>query len=146
MLLQPAIDRITATAGVSVLAGGFRKVMGAADFASAREDLKTPPVAYVIPLGDTAAPSDLLGLSYEQHVVERFGVVLAVQNLRDVRGAAVNSPLETLRRAVIDNMLGFQPGTDYDPTQYGGGRLLMLDVAVIWWQLDFITGYYERKI
>ena len=146
MLLQPVIDHITATAGVGVLAGGFRKALGASGFAAAQADLKMPPVAYVIPLGDTAAASDLQGLSYEQHVTERFGVMLAVQNLKDVRGDAVNSALETLRRATIDNMLGFQPATDYDPVQYGGGRLLMLDVAVIWWQLDFITGYYERKI
>lgn len=146
MLLQPIIDRITATAGVGVLAAGFRKVAGAADFAAARDDLKVPPVAYVIPLGDSAMPNTLQSYSVDQHVIERFGVVLAVSNVRDVRGGAVNSPLEILRRATIDNLLAFQPSVDYDPVQYGGGRLLMLDVAVIWWQIEFITGYYERKV
>ncbi|HEU0282327.1 MAG TPA: hypothetical protein VFQ99_00965, partial [Gallionella sp.] len=129
-----------------VLTGGFRKVLGAADFAAARDDLKMPPTAYVLPLSDRAAPNALVGLRVHQQVIERFGVVLAVENLRDVRGAAVNAALETLRRATIDSLLGFQPAADYDPIQYGGGRLLMLDVAVIWWQLEFITGYYERKV
>lgn len=146
MLLQPVIDHIVATAGVVVLAGGFRKVAGAADFAAAQDDLKVPPVAYVIPLGDTAMPSTLQGYSVDQHVIERFGIVLAVSNVRDVRGGAVNSPLEILRRATIDNLLAFQPAADYDPVQYGGGRLLLLDVSVIWWQLEFTTGYYERRI
>lgn len=145
MLQQPIIDQITATVGATVLSGGFRKVLGAADFASAKDDLKTPPVAYVIPLGDNAKPNTALSYSVDQHVVERFGVVMAVSNVRDVRGAAVNPPLEILRRAVIDNLISFQPASDYDPVQYAGGKLLMLDVNVIWWQLDFTTGYYERK-
>lgn len=147
MLSQPVVDRIKATVGASAaLTGGFRVVLGAADFAAARTNLKDPPAAYVIPLGDRAAPSSLQGLSVDQHVTERFGVVMAVSNLRDVRGGAVNAALETLRRATIDNLLAFQPAADYDPVQYGGGRILQLDVSVIWWQLEFITGYYERKI
>lgn len=129
-----------------MLTGGFRKVLGAADFAAARDDLKVPPVAYVIPLNDTAGPNMLVRPGIHQQVTERFGVVLAVENLRDVRGAAVNAALETLRRATIDGLLGFQPAADYDPVKYGGGRLLMLDVSVLWWQLEFITGYYERKV
>lgn len=146
MLSQPVVDRLVATASATVLPGGFRKVAGAADFAAARDDLKMPPAAYVIPLNDTATPNVLMGLAVEQHVIERFGVILAVSNMRDVRGGAVNAPLETLRRAAIDNLLAFQPTTDYDPIQYAAGRLLSLDVSVIWWQLEFITGYYERKV
>lgn len=145
MLLQPIMDRLVATAGATVVPGGFRKVSGAADFAAAKDDLKIPPVAYVLPLNDSAAPNMLLGLGVDQHVVERFGVVLAVGNMRDMRGDAVNSALESLRRLTIDNLLAFVPSVDYDPVQYGGGRLLMLDVSVIWWQLEFVTGYYERK-
>ena len=91
MLLQPVIDQVTATAGVGFLSGGFRKVMGAAGFADAQADLKVPPVAYVIPLGDTAQPNQLQGLSIEQHVIERFGVIIAASNVRDVRGEAVNT-------------------------------------------------------
>lgn len=146
MLLQPIVDRLATLMSMPTLAGGFRKVGGAADFASAKDDLKVPPVAYVIPLGDNAMPNTLQGYSVDQHVVERFGVIIAVGNVRDVRGEAVNAPLEALRKLTIGNLLAFQPAADYDPVQYGGGKLLMLDVAVIWWQLEFITGYYERKV
>jgi hypothetical protein len=140
MLLQPIADRLVA-ANI-----GYRKVAGAADFAAGKEDLRVWPTGYVIPLGDQAQPNTLLGYSASQYVVERFAVILAVDNKRDVRGDAVNAALETIRAATILNLLGFQPATDYDPIQYGGGRLLELDVSTMWWQLEFITGYFETKI
>jgi hypothetical protein len=140
MLLQPVADQIKASVT------DFRLVAGAANFAAAKDDLKMPPAAYVIPLSDSAQPNLLQGYSVEQHVVERFGVILAVSNVRDVRGDAVNAPLEALRKATIGCLLGYQPAADYDPIEYGGGKLLMLDVSVMWWQLEFLTGYYERKV
>lgn len=147
MLSQPVVDLLKAlsTAGVK----DFFKVAGAADFAAAKEDLaklKIKRAAYVIPLADKAKPNQLLFNGIEQPVTEMFGVIMAIENLRDVRGDAVNVELETKRKKVIGELLGFVPETGYEPTQYGGGRLLALDVSTTWWQLDFITGYTERKV
>ncbi len=139
MLLGPVADRIRAQVP------DLRKVAGAAGFAAAREDLKALPAAYVLPLGDSARPNTLAG-GISQQVVERFGVILAAGNARDARGDAANAALEGLRGAVLQALLGYQPAAEYDPVQYGGGRLLMLDAGVIWWQLEFTTGYYERKL
>ena len=143
MLSQPVVDLLMALTVSGSKA--FNKVAGAANFAAAEEDLKNPPVAYVIPLADMAKPNDVMGMVVEQHVIERFGVILAVKNLRDARGDAVNAALESLRHLTISSLQGFQPTTDYDPVQYGGGRILKLDVATTWWQLEFITGYYQRS-
>lgn len=140
MLLQPIADLL------KIAVPDFRKVAGAANFAAVKEDLINPPAAYVIPLADVAKPSDLYGIAIEQKVVERFAVILAVSNARDVRGDAVNAPLETFRRATIDALLGYQPTADYDPVQYGGGKVLAMDVTTLFWQLEFVTGYFERKI
>lgn len=145
MISLPVVNLLTAqnTAG----AKDFNKVSGAADFAAAQTDMKRPPAAYVIPLADTALPNALMfGTAVEQHVIEKFGVILAVRNASDVRGDAVNVALETLRKNTIQSLLGFVPEPGYDPVQYGGGRLLLLDVTTLWWQLDFITGYWERKV
>ena len=144
MLSQPVINQLIAiqVAGVAV----FNRVSGAANFAAAHEDLKNwITAAYVIPLADVAKPNDLMGLNVEQHVIERFGVILAVKNFRDQRGDAINIALETARSKVIQALMGFSPGVGYDPVQYGGGRILQLDVITTWWQLEFITGYYERN-
>lgn len=144
MLSQPIVDLLKSldTLGVK----DFSKVAGASDFASAKEDLKNPPAAYVVPLADVARPNDLLGDSVEQLVTEKFGVIIAVKNVRDVRGDAVNAALETLRKKTINALLGFVPATGYAPVQYGGGRLLALDVGITWWHLEFITSYYESTV
>ena len=123
----------------------FRKVASAANFAAARDDLKSPHAAYVIPLSDAAGASQLGGGAILQPVREQFGVVLAVSNLRDASGVAALIEFRRLRRLVIDALLGFVPGTDYEPIEYGGGNLLMMDAAVLWWQLKFTTGYMERN-
>ncbi len=140
MLLQPIADQLRA------IVTDFKKVAGAADFAAAKADVLATPSGYVVPLNDLAQPNTLLGLSVDQHVVERFGVILAVTNARDMRGDAVNTPLEDLRRKVIQALLGFQPTVDYDPILYGGGQLLELDVTTLYWRVDFVTGYYESKV
>lgn len=143
MLSQPIVDLLSALATGGVK--DFNKVAGAASFAAAKEDLKNPPAAYVIPLADSARPNALDCGGVEQYVAERFGVVIAVDNKRDTRGDAVNAALEDKRGKVIAALLGICPGDGYDPVQYGGGQLLALDVTTIWWRLEFITGYTERK-
>lgn len=123
----------------------LRKVVGAANFAAAQADLTATPAAYVVPGGSNAQPNTLLGYSVSQKVVEFFDVILVVDNKRDVRGDAVNAPLETLRAAVLATLLGSQPATDYDPVTLAAESLLNLDVTTLWWQMRFATGYFETK-
>lgn len=143
MLLAPIIAALAAikTAGKAE----FRKVAAAANFAAARDDMKNPPAAYVLPLSDTASANQLACGASLQQVREQFGVVLAVSNLRDATGMAAQVELERLRRLVIDALLGSVPGAGYEPVEYAGGNLLMMDTAVLWWQLKFTTGYFEHK-
>lgn len=138
------IDAVIAHLKTSV--PSLKKVSGAVDFASAGTDLKnSTPAAYVLPLADKAGQNELCN-AVSQRVDVRFGVVLAVQNLRDARGQNAHSDLEPIRRAVIDALLGWNPDADHAPVLYGGGRLLQLADGVLWWQLEFVTVYYERKI
>ncbi len=124
----------------------FRKVASAANFAAARDDLKTPPAAYVIPLQDAAGANKLGGGgAIIQPVKEQIGVILAVSNLRDASGVAALIEFRRLRRLTIDKLLGFVPGDGYEPIEYGGGNILAMDAAVLWWQLRFNTGYIERN-
>jgi hypothetical protein len=141
MLLQPIADHLRATATA------FRKVAGAANFAAVKDDIKGEPNhAYVIPMSGNAQPNTLLGYSVSQKVSEGFAVIVAVDNKRDVRGDAVNAPLETARRATLDALLGFLPAAGYDPITLGSEQLLELDVTTIFWQIGFNTGYFETKV
>lgn len=143
MLLIPVVNQIKTiqTAGKDE----FRKVAGVANFAAAREDLKQPPAAYVLPLNDSAGANQLGGGAILQPVKERYGVALALSNLRDASGVAAQAELERLRRLVIDKLLGFVPGDGYEPCEYGGGTILLMTTDVLWWQLVFTTGYHERN-
>jgi hypothetical protein len=143
MLLLPVVDQIK-----TIQAAGndeFRKVATAANFAAARDDLKNPPAAYVVPMADRAGANSLGGGAILQPVREQFGVALGVSNLRDASGVAAQAEFERLRRLVIDKLLGFVPGEGYEPCEYGGGSLLLLSPDVLWWQLTFTTGYMERN-
>lgn len=141
MLLGPVIDLLK-----SQVADFHNRVDGAADFVAAQEKARQPRSAFVIPLADRAGPNLFEFGSIEQHVTERFGVILLLANKQDQTGKASYQELQTFRRHVIDALLGWQPSTDYDPVIYGGGRMLMINGAELWWQLDFITAYYERKV
>lgn len=141
MLLAPIEARLK-----DQVAALNRNVAGAVDFAAAEGNLKSVPAAFVLPLIDKAGPNNLACGGIEQRVVERFGVALVVNNASDARGAAAHTALEPLRRAVIDALLGWPPGAEYDPCEYGGGRILKLNGMDLWWQLDFTTAYFERKV
>lgn len=145
MLLLPIADQlklITKPGG----APEFLKVAGAANFASARDDLKAKPAVYVLPMADAAGANKLGGGgAIIQPVKERFGVALAISNLADQTGFKAQTELERLRSLVIGKLLGFVPGDGYEPCEYGGGGLLLLGPDVLWWQLVFTTGYTERN-
>lgn len=122
----------------------LRQVGGAAEFSALPEaGPQAVPAAFVVPLEERAG-SNQLDTGISQRVDVRFGVILAVRNLRDGVGAAANDDLETLRRAVKAALLGWQPTGADDVCTFGGGRVLQLNNQVLWWQDDFVTAYYER--
>lgn len=143
-LLDPRliVTRLTA----QIAAPALKKCAGAADFAAAAPDAKQLPAAYVIELANRAERNSLSTLAVSQRNEVRFGVVMAVQNLRDPRGDAAKDDMRTLREAVMTALLGWQPDADYDVVEYGGGRLLELNNMVLWWQDDYITAILERSV
>ncbi len=134
MDLAPVVSRLQAQVAA------FRLVAGAADLASATDDLKQVPAAYVYPVADRTTRSG--GLGYVAHEVQaRFGVVIAARNLRDARGEKAIGDLEPLRLAVRTALLGWLPATGYDRCTWQGGRLIRIAQAVLWWQDDYETAY-----
>ena len=123
----------------------FLTVQGSADFAASAAGLVTPPAAFVLPLADRPSENDAVSIVSQQDVI-RFGVAIAVKNLRDPRGQKANVDLRTLRISVMTALLGWSPASEYDPCEYGGGRLLQLDDQVLWWQDDYVTGLLLRSI
>lgn len=144
--LDPVIARIESQVSA------FRKVGGAADLATAARELKQEPAAFVIPVAESARPNTAESLIVSQLVAQRFGVVIAVQNLADSAGKAAQTELGPLRLALFNALVGWVPPlpvgmpaqAERELVTFGGGRLLRLEDRVLWWQDNFDTAYYLR--
>lgn len=138
-----ALELVTAR-----LAGtaGLLDVGGAVEYFAARESLKRSPAAFVLPAKDTAAANAFATEEIDQRVTARFGVIIAVKNVRDARGEAAMADLTPLRQAVWERLLGWIAAEGFSPCTYGGGRLLDLDegAQVLWWVDEFDTDYHVR--
>lgn len=116
---------------------GWVAIGGAADVDQAIETAPATPAAYVVPLAESGAPPDLIGI-YRQDLVQAFGVVIVVANLRDATGAAAAADLQARRLAVLAALLGWAPdaATGY-PVVFTSGRLLQFRDARLWWTDEF---------
>lgn len=141
LLFDSTLIEARLTAQVSDL----RKISGAVDFAAAEPELRQVPAAFVIETANRPGPSRTGTQVVSQSNEIRFGVIIAAQNLRDVRGAAAKAALKTLREAVMTALLGWPPNNDYDPCTYGSGRLLQMNNQVLWWQDDYLTSALIRS-
>jgi len=128
----------------------FKQIGGSADFITAMKGgVVQPPAAFVVPLSERALPNELATEAVSQRDNATFGVIFAVQNIRDSRGREAHVQLRALRIAVMNALLGWTPdGAVYDVFTFApsGGRLLAFEDQVLWWQDDFVTALYLRTI
>jgi hypothetical protein len=121
-------------------------VAGAAGLAQAASALKQTPSAYVLPNAERPGGSRTGTMVVSQQNTVRFAVIMAVKNLRDARGEKAQADLLDLREEIMTALHGWQPHEDFDPLEYGGGRLLQLTDQVLWWQDEFLTAHSIRSM
>jgi len=124
----------------------FKKVGGAADLPGAEDALKQVPAAFVMLLAESAAANELLSGALSQRVVVRFAVLIAASNLNDATGEAALATLVPLREAVNAMLLNWQPHPSFDPCEFARGQLLQVADRVLWWQDEYVTAFYLRKV
>lgn len=130
---SPIIDRLQS----SLANTGWVLIAGAAELDAAIDSTPAVPAAYVLPLAETAEPSDLVSL-HSQRVLQGFAVVVCVANLRDPRGAAAAGDLHTRRMAVRAALVGWAPvPTDGEAVSFAAGRLLKFEAQRLWWTDEF---------
>lgn len=128
-----------------VSVGNLGMVGDAADFNSIRRETMKFPAAFVVPLGDRGGPNGLTGNAVSQRREPRFGVVLAVRNVRATRGASALLDVEQLRADVDAALIGWQPADKYDPVLYASGNLLSMENGELWWQDEYLTAYQHWR-
>lgn len=131
-------------ARLTVEVAALKQIGGAVEFeAASAGNPKATPAAFVVPLAEDPAPSDLAN-TVIQRVRVSLGVVWAVKNVADPKGAAAQADLATLRAAGQAALLGWAP-TDAEPLERGAGRLLAFRDGVLWWQDVYQTNIYVRN-
>ncbi len=134
----------TATRLRDELGGVLKLVGGALDFAAASEAQPAAmPAAYVMLLREVPSPSDVAN-GVVQKIGASLGVVLALKNVSDTKGAVAQVDLAALRKLVQASLLGWSP-TDAEPLERGPGTLLAFKNGVLWWQDVYLTNIYARS-
>ena len=118
----------------------LRAVGGAADLdAAMRPGARiTPPMAYVMPLGERALAQGRTSV-LRQTVICTFGVVLVIQALRDNEGREALQALASLRATLREVLLGWVPDAQTgEPVTYLGGELVQFEGdGRLWWSDEF---------
>jgi hypothetical protein len=109
------------------------RVAGAGELDQALDDRSTSfafPAAYVVPAGEEAE---------SDQVVERFGVVVAVDATADERGQAPLETLDTIRDELLLALRWWTPDVDHEPVTFDGAGVLGLNQNALYYRFDFST-------
>lgn len=90
------------------------------------------PAAWVVPVDDRATAARVVNAP-RQSLTTTFGIVLAVTDRSDPRGAAAADALTDVRRMVLGRLLGWTPDGAAGPCEFAGGEVLDLETAALWW-------------
>ena len=122
----------------------LKLIAGALDFAVASEtEPPATPAAYVMLLGENPSPPPG-GDFIQQQIRVHAGVGCPLKNVADVKGAAAQADLKTLRASAQTALLGWSP-TAAEPLERGPGNLLAFKNRVLWWQDEYLTNIYARS-
>lgn len=125
----------------------FEVIAGAADYAAVQElrGFRTPS-AYVVTAQERDATEPTQAQrrgSGRQHAETTFGVILALRNYRDARGAAVTDDARPLIGAVRDALMGWTPGAQImRPITWQQGDVLDYDANTLLWAEIFYTKHF----
>lgn len=103
------------------------------------------PAAYVVPISDRAARNRAATVVTVQELTTVFGVVIAVRELADAAGGLAAETLDTVRKAVRADLVGWVPEDGDDPIEYQSGDLVALANGVTWWLDQYVTRSHLRS-
>lgn len=123
----------------------LKTVGGSGDFAGIETAPKALPAAYVLPSSDKSGPNALASGGVEQLSSVRFSVAICVRNIKNPNGQSKQGELKSVRAAIDDVLLGWEPLTGYDLITHESGMVLKIGKGVLWWMDNYNTGYLRRK-
>lgn len=118
----------------------FKEVRGALDFSAIKKDLVKFPAAFVFLQADSASANKIAVGGHRQQVTHDVAVVLVIKSANDRSGEKASDELEELRSAVRTALVGWEPGSGFDPLSLKRGRLLGFSKGVAFWQDTYEAG------
>lgn len=119
----------------------FRIVAGALELAAVKEQPPATPAAYVFLEAEAASDNRAMAGAIQQRVETDLAVVIVASNVADPTGAALAIDIETLKRRVIDALVGFMPFSGSDVITYGSAELVRARGGFAACQLTFSAPY-----
>jgi len=140
MRLSPIVLRLRA----APLTRFGNAIAGAAELGLALDNSLLKEVAFVVQISETAGGNDY-DTEVSQIVTETFSVIVALKNdlsQSDKTGITAYDSLFDVRREIVDSLLGWkmqdEPGMSVEGlVEYGGGKILDVNSAWLWYQFDF---------
>lgn len=116
------------------------RVAGGIDFDAVKASQQVDrPGAFVIATGDDATENDLEN-AIRQDITDAFDVVV-ILDTRDSRGQLAVDVLHDIRAELWRALVGWSPGTEYEPITYDGGELVQIDRALVIYRYSFVTAF-----
>lgn len=118
------------------------RVAGGIDWESIEASTKLDSLRAHVVLTDEDADGSFVENVVRQNVDEQFDVCVEFpQAAGDERGQAVGDQVDAIRRELCRALVGWKPGQEFDPIQYGGRELLLNSRAKAVYRFSFVTGY-----
>jgi hypothetical protein len=142
------IDAAGIVERLQLLKGNALKFIGqASDFASAADQMKASPSAFVLPSARRPGANTAGTEVVSQRVAIQFTIVTMFARVGPSGGDQLNA-IQSVEDAIVDRMVGWEPEGLWSPFIYGGGRMLGIDMdkGTIFWGSDFVASYLLRKV
>ncbi|MBL8575131.1 MAG: hypothetical protein JNM13_15760 [Hyphomicrobiaceae bacterium] len=124
----------------AALADRFALIERAAGLLALDGQLPTVPALYVY-MGEEGGSANSRANGVRQDVECDVICLIVTSQLADRTGGAASVEVETLKAAVRDCLIGYQPGDQSRPITLGGGALIRARQGQIWWEYQFTTSY-----
>ncbi len=108
------------------------------------------PAAYVYVKGEAATENQRMTGRVLQRVEADIGIMLITKNLSGTKGGTASLDIESLKAAVMQRLLGFEPlvaapFVSPEPLTYAEGEIARLHAGIVWFEQVFAAAYYVEE-
>jgi hypothetical protein len=145
MLIDDLKNHIETT--INTLSNRVQTAADLSELVRTKQLPSSPQTVFVLPLGLRAlSPAEVSANSFEQMLVETFGILIVVRNQNDATGGKALHPIETIVDALIANIAGWTPDDTIGVFSIARGQLISAAAGLVMYQLDFSIQTQVRNI